>query len=148
MKKTLLILMGCPGSGKSTYADKVATRLNRMFGLRVAVCCADDFFINNQGQYNFDRTKLGAAHDYCRDQARKNMRSGCNLVIIANTSVSHKERLPYIEMAKEWDYRIKQKLIGGVEEADVELYFKRNVHGVPLATIKSMAERIKSGMKK
>lgn len=143
-----MIMIGCPGSGKSTYAQRVMTRLNSMFGLRVAKCSADDYFINKEGKYIFDRNKIGNAHGYCKDVARKQMRSGCDFVVIDNTNTTHKERLPYIEMAKEWDYRIVQRVIGNTDEESIKLYAQRNVHQVPEEAIRRMAERIRSSVKR
>ena len=148
MKKTLFLTVGCPGSGKTTYVNRVMTKLNAWFGLRCMDCSADEYFVGKDGKYNFDRTKLHQAHEYCKDRVRKALRSGCDFVAVSNTSTTHKERLPYIEMAKEWDYRVRIKYIGGVDEESIKLYAQRNIHNVPEESIRRMAERIKSGMKK
>ena len=143
-----MIMVGCPGSGKSTYARKVMVKLNSMFGYRVIKCSADDYFLDKAGVYKFNRDKIGNAHGYCKDQARKAMRSGWDLVVIDNTNTTHKERLPYIEMAKEWDYRVVQRVIGNTDEESIKLYAQRNVHQVPIDSIRRMAERIRGSIKK
>lgn len=142
-----MTMIGCPGSGKSTYARRVMEKLNGIFGYRVVKCSADDYFLDKDGKYNFNRDKLSNAHGYCKDQARKAMRSGNDLVIIDNTSTTWKERKPYHEMAKEWDYRIVERRIGGTDEASIKLYAQRNLHNVPEESIRKMAERIRNGSK-
>ncbi len=148
MKKTVIVMIGVPGSGKSTYARRVMVKLNSMFGLRVIKCSADDYFLDKDGVYRFNRDRIAHAHGYCKDQARKAMRSGCDLVVIDNTNTTHKERLPYMEMAKEWDYRVVQRVIGSTDEDSIKIYAQRNVHQVPIDAIRRMAERIKGSVKK
>lgn len=140
-------MQGCPGSGKSTYSNRIMARLNSMFGLRVVKCSADEYFINKEGQYIFNRDKIGNAHGYCKDQARKAMRSGNDLVVIDNTNTTRKEMEPYILMAKEWDYRIVYRLIGNVDEESIKLYAQRNIHKVPEESIRRMADRLKGFVK-
>jgi predicted kinase len=146
MKKTIVITIGAAGAGKTTYAERLTKKLNGIFGLRVADCCADDYFVKD-GKYNFDRNKLGQAHGYCKDQARKYMRSGVDCLVVHNTNTTHKERKPYHEMATEWDYRVVERRIGGTDEASIKLYAQRNLHSVPEENIRAMANRIKNGTK-
>lgn len=148
MKKTLLMTVGCSGSGKSTYAEKLAYRLNRRYGYRVVVLEADDYFINKAGEYNWDSKKLHAAHLDCQHRTDRQMRSGCDLVIVSNTNTTGKERKPYIELAKKWDYRVVLRHIGNTDAASIETYAGRNVHRVPKETILKQAERINNGKQK
>src|SRR5574337_937540 len=130
MKKTLILTIGCAGSGKTTYAERLTRKLNAIFGLRVADCCADDYFVKD-GKYNFDRNKLGQAHNYCRETAQKYMRSGVDCLVVHNTSTTYKERKPYHELAKQWDYRVVERRIGKTDEESIKLYTQRNLHNVP-----------------
>lgn len=137
----LLILRGLPGSGKSTYAKKFAEKFSKLYGFNVVKCSADDYFTDSDGNYNFDASKLGAAHGFCKSKAEQAMRSGTKLVIIDNTNTTNKEMKPYLEMAKRYDYRVHQKVIGGQSEEDISLYHSRNIHGVPYFAISRMAKR-------
>jgi tRNA uridine 5-carbamoylmethylation protein Kti12 len=53
--KILYIVRGIPGSGKTTFAKS----------LNCPVFEADMFFVNSQGIYNFDYTKIKDAHAWC-----------------------------------------------------------------------------------
>ena len=53
--KELFLLRGLPGSGKSTLAESIG-------GIWVE---ADQYFINKEGEYQFDASKLKEAHKYC-----------------------------------------------------------------------------------
>lgn len=141
MQRTMILLRGVPGSGKSTYAQKLMERLNSMFGLRVIKCSADDYFIDIAGNYNFDRTKLGSAHGQCKFSAAKGCRSGNDLVVIDNTNTTHKEMKPYKEIAKEYGYRVLTRVIGDLDGESIKVYAKRNIHGVSLEAIQRMADR-------
>ena len=55
--KTLYIVRGVPGSGKSTFAKSIG-------GIHIET---DQFFMEN-GKYNFDITKIKLAHKYCQNQ--------------------------------------------------------------------------------
>ena len=53
--KELFLLRGLPGSGKSTFANFVWNEY--------AICEADKFFYDKEGNYNFDATKIKQAHE-------------------------------------------------------------------------------------
>jgi predicted kinase len=144
MKKTLLLTIGCSGAGKSTYANRLAERLNRRFGYRVVVLEADDYFYKD-GKYNWNQNQLHAAHLNCQNRTNQQMRAGVDLVICSNTNTSHKDRKPYLELAKKWDYDVRLKYIGSTDPNDLNTYTQRNIHNVPAETIQKQAERIRNG---
>jgi predicted kinase len=136
MTKHLIILRGCPGSGKSTVAEVLATVTH---GLDYTICCADDFFMVD-GEYKFDAKKLGSAHAHCKLKCETAMHDGIERIIVANTNTSEKEINPYIKMAKGYDYMVFSLVVenrhGGV-----------NQHGVPEEALARMAEKIKTSLK-
>ena len=123
MKKELIIVRGIPGCGKSTFA--------RLLGN--AICTADDFHMKD-GEYCWTPENVGKAHFWCQEKARNYMMDRITPVIIANTSTTEKEFKPYVEMAKEYGYRVFSIIVenrhGGV-----------NDHGVPEETIEKMTNR-------
>ena len=126
MTKVCIILRGVPGCGKSTVADYLA-QLNN-----ATVCVADDFFMEN-GNYNFDINKLHLAHQWCQDKFLNCLKNGQN-VIVANTSTTEKELIPYITTANEYGYLTFSMVVenrhGGT-----------NVHNVPEETLEKMKNR-------
>lgn len=143
MAKYLMILRGVPGSGKSTYAAKIMERFSSLYKATTCKCSADDYFVGKDGVYRFDASKLFAAHNQCRARALAAMRTGIDLVIIDNTNTHIKEMKPYLEIAKEFGYIVRVKVIGENDEDFIKLCILRNVHGVPAESIKRMAERLK-----
>lgn len=83
--KTLFILRGVPGCGKSTVAKNLCPDV---------ICEADNFFYTETEEYCFDFTKLGQAHDYCRQTCKAAMQRGVERIVVSNTSTTEKEFAP------------------------------------------------------
>jgi len=120
--KTLYIVRGLPGSGKSSLAKKV-TEL---------VYSADDFFTNKKGEYNFNAKLLGKAHEWCWGKVRDAMFIGANAVAVANTFTQAWEAEKYYQIAEEYGYSVF------VIECQNDF---GNVHDVPQESIDAMRER-------
>lgn len=92
--KKIIILRGVSGSGKSTAA--------KLFGGNVEVCCADDFFTSEDGEYNFSPSRLSDAHEYCRDKFMTALSNEeVDTIVVANTNSREQEFSFYDEKAKE-----------------------------------------------
>lgn len=126
--KILYILRGIPGCGKSTLAKTLSS----------AICEADEFFMSESG-YNFDASKLGKAHEYCRNKCRSFMNDGVPKVVVSNTNTTSKEFAPYVEMAEEYGYQV---FIITVENH----HSGQNQHGVPQDVIEAMKKRLKGSI--
>ena len=124
---TLTIVRGIPGSGKSTFAEYLSMSNNAV------ICTADDFFVDESGEYNWNPAKIGMAHSWCKKQCENAMKSGKD-VIIANTSTTESELKPYITLANKFNYRVFSVIVenrhGGT-----------NIHSVPDETISRMKGR-------
>ncbi len=137
MEKEFIIIRGISGAGKSTLAKQLAGETGQIFS-------ADNYFVDEQGNYKWDSNKIGDAHRYCRDQARKAIIEGISPVIIDNTNVSKwelRQLIPMIKMAQDNKYTAR------VEEAqtpwrfDEEELCKKNTHGVRLQDIQKMLRK-------
>lgn len=139
----VLVLVGCAGSGKSTYSHKL-----RDSGKKISVVSADLFF-SKTGEYKFDATKLGEAHLECfkdymfvletwdAEWSVLGSPSGADYLIVDNTNLNMQDITPYTMLAKA--YGVPFKIIKF--EIDPEVCASRNVHGVPRAKVLDMAER-------
>jgi predicted kinase len=128
MQKTINIIRGLPGSGKSTYAET----------LGVPVFEADQYFIQPNGEYHFDGANLRKAHEWCQSMVREVMKRGTG-VAVANTFTQEWEVAPYRELAEKYGYTVVITTIHS-KLSDEELA-ARNVHGVPAESIRRMRER-------
>jgi len=63
MRRTLYIVRGLPGSGKSTLGAQIAAQKR---GPYVEV---DMYMSDSEGNYAFNKNKLKTAHRWCKKQA-------------------------------------------------------------------------------
>lgn len=119
-----LVLVRAPsGYGKSTYTKKNFGSYEHYE--------ADMFFMRD-GEYQFDRNKLGAAHQWCQTMTKQALSSGKN-VVVSNTSTTLREVNDYIKIAK--DCNVPVRVIR------LNRQFK-NVHNVPDEIVANMKKRM------
>lgn len=127
----LILLRGLPGSGKTTLAHII---LQHPANLEQEVLSADDFFENEDGDYNFDSTKLREAHNYCQFRCSERMRQQKSRIVVANTFTQEWEMEEYFKMAERYNYRIHTIIVEN-------RHGKENIHGVPEDKLQQMKER-------
>ena len=100
MNRTLYLLRGCSGNGKTTLA-------NNLLQLPDSVAFAsDDYFTDEDGNYVWDRHNISKAHSWCQRQVEKSMDGMITNVIVHNTNTSEKEIKPYLDLAEEYGYQV------------------------------------------
>jgi predicted kinase len=128
MEKILYIVRGIPGSGKSTFAKSLVGEKKHCHKE------ADMFFIGENGNYNFDVTKIKQAHKWCQDEIESLMRHNHTLLVVSNTFTQEWEMEPYFELAKKYGYKVFTVIVenrhGGTNE-----------HNVPEDKIEQMKNR-------
>ncbi len=126
-KKELILVRGLPGSGKSTYARQLTS----------SNFAADDFF---EARGEFDGSLLGVAHERCQRLVEAALSADISLVAVHNTFISLTETQPYLDMAQAHGYTVRVvRVCSGLSPDQLSA---RNVHGVPVKTIRRMAERL------
>ena len=126
--KTLYIVRGLPGSGKSSFAKSIG-------GIHIE---ADQFFMMN-GKYNFDLTKIKLAHKYCQNQTEAWMKNdgiqvNSSKIVVSNTFTQEWEMQPYYELAEKYGYRVFSLIVENRHEG-------KNIHGVPDDKLEVMKNR-------
>ena len=126
--KTLYIVRGVPGSGKSTFAKSLG-----------GTHFETDMFFMKDGEYKFDMSKIKEAHNWCQDSVNTamimNNTAGLNeTIVVSNTFTQEWEMMSYFEMAELHEYRVFSIILenrhGGVNE-----------HNVPEDKIEQMKNR-------
>ena len=124
--KTLYLIRGLPGSGKSTFAQELAD------GLGCLRFEADMYHVVD-GVYQWKPENVHAAHQWCQRSTQDEMVAGRD-VIVSNTFTTEKELKPYLQLAQMLGYRVVSLVVenrhGGV-----------NVHDVPAETLTKMRDR-------
>ncbi|GMQ46832.1 ATP-binding protein [Vibrio sp. 10N] len=117
----LTLIRGLPGSGKSTLAKT----------LNAAHYEADMYFVNADGEYCYDASKIADAHAWCQKQVESALAANQD-VVVANTFVRLWEMKIYKTLAKRY-------------QAELEIIVCRgrypNIHGVSDDVIASMQKR-------
>lgn len=118
----LTIVRGLPGSGKSTYAQRVHSLHFE----------ADQFFEDSKGNYKYDIKLIGVAHDWCYSNTVKALRYNIDCVV-SNTFTKMWELERYLAIPT---------LLDNVSLSVVEMKTQfENVHGVPEDKLALMASR-------
>ena len=125
----VIILRGPSGAGKSTYAKQHYPH--------ASVVSADHYFMVD-GEYRFNPSKLSQAHAVCLRNFVDNLQSGQDITIVDNTNCTVAEVTPYAALALAYGHTLKIVTFVG----DWQIAARRNVHGVPDATVESQASRI------
>jgi len=128
----LILLRGVPGSGKTTLGEVIlyvpgSNNTNN-------VLSADDFFIDDNGNYIFDSTKLKEAHNQCQLKCAERMKLQLSKIIVANTFTQDWEMTPYFDMAERYKYRVHTVVVENRHN-------NKNIHGVPDDKVQIMKDR-------
>jgi predicted kinase len=133
-EKILYIVRGLPGSGKSTFSEKLV-------GSDFLVCEADKYFIDKEtGQYNFDGSKIKDAHRWCQELVETYMKDSLvndqfyREIAVSNTFTQEWEMKPYMELAQEYGYKVFTIVVENRHGG-------KNIHGVPDDKLEIMKNR-------
>ena len=127
--KSLYLLRGLPGAGKSTLAKKLGD----------AHFEADMYFTNENGQYIFNGADIKKAHEWCQNEVQLamilNHTTGENEnIVVSNTFTQEWEMEPYYKLAETYGYRVFSLIVENRHGGE-------NLHNVPEDKIKAMRER-------
>lgn len=123
----LVLVRGLPGSGKTTTALKYGESIQTNWSHYEA----DHFFINDKGEYDWDRRKIREAHEWCQTKTKEDLNKGYT-VIVSNTFTTIRELEPYFDIARE--YSITPTVILCQNDWG-------SVHNVPPDTMDAMRKR-------
>lgn len=141
MNKYMIIIRGHPGSGKTTLAKKIIEKLTRQWStfstpVNIQHFETDQFFVKENGDYEFDPTLIGVAHADTFNRL-KVFFSACEskkgnqipIAVLSNTFTKLWEFENYLKYAKENGIKVTVlRAVGNYQ----------NVHGVPVSTIDRM----------
>lgn len=133
--KTVTIMRGVPGSGKSTFIANHAPE-------GAVVCSADHFFTSPDGEYHYDESKIREAHDACFAKFVRAVADGVRCIYVDNTNSRRWEFERYTNLANELGYRVYEVM--PVTNANADELAARCVHGVSADKIQNMLDRFEN----
>jgi hypothetical protein len=92
------------------------------------------YFINEDGKYQFDVTKIKDAHQWCQSFVKTDMILEYPKIVVSNTSTQEWEMEPYFKLAKEYGYVVFTVVVENRHEG-------ANQHGVPKDKLEQMRNR-------
>ncbi len=129
--KTLILIRGLPGSGKSTFARMISEEG------RYPVYCIDDYFTDPEtGTYQFDFSKNFKAYDLCQANTEKSMQQNHVKIIVENVFSLDWEMEPYFMLAETYKYLVHVLTIENRHGGE-------NVHDIDMEQIEKMAAKFK-----
>ena len=137
--KTLFLIRGLPGAGKTTLAEQLLWLFScyqedeGRFG-QICSVSADDFMVDSEGNYLWQPELLGECHRECYATAESAMAEGVEDVIVHNTFTTEKEMQPYMDAAQEYNYRVVRLIVENT-------HGNTSVHNVPDKTLEAMRNR-------
>lgn len=132
--KTLILLRGLPGAGKSTMAKMLVG--NKEYRHKEA----DMYFIDREGNYKFDASKIKDAHKWCQEEVEWLMGIEQSPVVVSNTFAQEWEMEPYYQMAKKYGYVVHSVIVENRHNGE-------NTHGVPADKLTQMEDRFEIKLK-
>ena len=105
--KTLYLMQGVPGSGKSSIARMIQAHHNED-DLDVCVTVStDDFRLDEDGSYIFDAKDNGRFHRLAQQRCAQEMTVGRYAIIIDNTNIQEWQARPYLVLADIFGYVVQ-----------------------------------------
>ena len=129
--KTLLLIRGLPGSGKTSLARLLAA------SGEFAHFSIDSFFEDRAtGTYCFDYKTNHLAYKKCESDTKQAMLEGRTKIIVEHTFTIEWEMEPYFKMASELGYQV---FVMTLENR----HGGRNIHGIADVQLQKMASKYK-----
>lgn len=134
--KTLYLMQGIPGSGKSTRATELAQEVG-------AAIYSTDFFWGPE--YRWNPAKTGTAHRWNQACVEKAMIAGDPAIIVDNTNITVDAVKPYYELAHEYMYRVIMVRVDTPLDVCLERNAQRPEHRrIPEDVIREMHGKLSS----
>lgn len=129
--RSLIIIRGLPGAGKSTLAEVLSE------DGKYPCFSVDDYFTNREnGEYQFKYDENHLAYKLCEENTLKAMIQGAGKIILHNVFSYEWELKPYFSMAGEYHYKV---FVMALENR----HGGKNHHGISAEQIEKMSAGFK-----
>ncbi len=134
MKKKVYIYRGLPSVGKSSHISETKPDAD--------ICSADDYFMDDEGNYNFNGRQVPIAHQWCFGKFIDAVALGRTCIVVDNTNTQRWEYDNYIKLALHFNYDVEIINCNQIRgQMSNEALAESNLHGVPPEGIAAMRQR-------
>ena len=133
MSKIVYILRSVSGAGKTTLAKELVPCSSH-------ICCADDFFTDKDGNYDFVPSLLKEAHKHCFNKFCNLIDLGYGPVVVSNTNTTEKEIETYSKIALANGYQVFSIVLEN-------RHGNRDVHGVPDEVLERQENNLRKSLR-
>ncbi len=131
-------MRGLPGVGKTYLAKTYLGSIVSMFeNPRIQILSSDDYFVKDNGVYEFDKDEMLNAHKWNFKRFIKAIEDEIPLIIIDNSNIKAFHYSHYLDYAQRKNYLVAIVTIPHNDTSNRELA-ARNIHGVNVDTISRM----------
>lgn len=92
------------------------------------------YFIDSNGEYNFNPSKIKDAHKWCKDEVEYLMSFEHSPIVVSNTFTQEWEMEDYYKMAEEYKYQVHSIIVENRHNGV-------NTHNVPEEKLQQMKDR-------
>ncbi len=131
----LIIIKGCSGSGKSSFAQFLVNSIHDSTFVE-----ADFFMTDGKGDYLFDAKRLGYCHEMCRNGVEFAMLAKKGTIILSNTTTTRVEMKPYLDLAAKHGYQVVSLVME-------KFHSNHSLHEVPEAVLYRQRDNLLSNIK-
>lgn len=137
--KKIILTVGCPGSGKSTWAREFIAKNPGFFNIN-----RDDYRQSIMGheerdEYKYTKKKESIVTYMQHDAAHMILcQDGTKGVIISDTNLNPERRLAWEEYAKQWGHEVVYQVFDVPWTELVKRNAKRGIKAVPIDVLRSM----------
>ncbi len=146
MMKRIILTVGCPGSGKSTWTREFIAKNPGYFNVN-----RDDYRQSIMGheerdEYKYTKKKEGIVTCMQFDAAKGILYGGDSVkgVIISDTNLNPERRLAWETFAKEYNWKIEYKVFDVPWTELVKRNNKRGTKAVPIDVLRSMYSHMRA----
>lgn len=104
----------------------------------VAIHSTDQYFVDNEGNYNWTQSRVVANHSKNYEAFRNSIDAGIGLVLVDNTNTTSKEFTKYQNYAEKNGYWVSFMVM---PHPPIDDAVQRNQHNVPGDVIRKMRDR-------
>lgn len=144
----LIIIRGCPGTGKSTTANKLRVDYEAN-GFTVSICSNDNYpgyYDNAEDVYDWTPQKAKLASQWCWDCFHQSLRENVDIIILDNTNLNKKSYGKYQLAAEAASHEVvfvefEPPLDNAIAlEEYIDMCASRNTHGVTHDILRGMVK--------